>query len=149
MVDYFLDTSALAKCYLEEQGTERMLDIFESGAVLFVSHLSLVEAASAGMSRFRRGELNGELLVELLACLENDFQLRFRVVPVSAAVLSESVAVVRRHPVRAADAIQLASALSVRGPGKSGPLFVSSDKTLNAAAANEGLEILNPQGSDQ
>ena len=61
-------------------------------------------------------------------------------------VLARSV--LERHPLRANDALQLASAMiantAVVDAKLSPLLFLSSDDRLNAAAASEGLVVDNP-----
>ncbi len=46
------------------------------------------------------------------------------------------------HGLRAYDAVQLASACAVNAAVPEGTAFVAFDKTLRAAAAAEGLELL-------
>ncbi len=62
--------------------------------------------------------------------------------------------IVKRHPLKGADAVHLASALWLRDMVKAGRglgqydeaiIFVSSDKQLISAAHKYNLEIFNPQ----
>jgi predicted nucleic acid-binding protein len=50
----------------------------------------------------------------------------------------------RVHPLRAADALQLAAALVAAGDDPTSLPFVSLDRHLNAAAAREGLTVVVP-----
>jgi predicted nucleic acid-binding protein len=47
----------------------------------------------------------------------------------------------RVHPLRPADALQLAAALEVRGPSSRNTQFVCFDKRLALAARREGLFV--------
>jgi hypothetical protein len=137
----FLDSSALAKRYLEEPGTPRVLDLLEMARIV-VSRLALVEIASAAARRARAGGLAPDVRDGVLSALEDDLRT-FHVVELSPAVLTRAVGVCRAHTLRASDAIQLACALVAGGD----LLFVSSDRELNSAAEVEGFEVLDPADS--
>ncbi len=65
--------------------------------------------------------------------------------PLNASVIETAKELVERHPLRAMDAVQLASCCSVRTiTNMSDIVFVSSDEALLAAASAEGFQILNP-----
>ena len=49
---------------------------------------------------------------------------------------------VRAHDLRAADALQLAAAVDLRGRGETTPPFVTLDERLAFAAAREGFPVL-------
>jgi predicted nucleic acid-binding protein len=146
MAAYFLDSSALAKRYFEEPGTPRVLEIMQSGDRLVVSRLAVVEVASAGARRARAGGIAPELFDELILALEDDFRRLFEVVELSTAAMTRAVDLTRSHALRAADAIQLASALIARGERSQEYDFalVSSDGELNAAAQCENLAVIDP-----
>ena len=52
-MSYFFDTSALVKIYHQEDGSEGVVDIFNSGAGIFVSELSVIEYQSVVYRKFR------------------------------------------------------------------------------------------------
>ena len=59
MPSYFLDTSALAKLYHRESGSEYMDRIFEErGSRPLISHLSIVEMESVLATKMRTGEID-------------------------------------------------------------------------------------------
>ena len=142
----FLDSSALAKRYLDEPGTARVIELFDSGAQIIVSRLAQVEIASAVVRRARAGGLSAELQELVLRALDEDLRSSLRVVELSGAVVSRAVDVVRRHGLRAADAIQLACALVSRDDPTSAR-FVCSDVELCHAAAREGFSVVDPSRS--
>lgn len=146
MARFFLETSALAKRYILEEGTPRVSQLVESGDSLLVSRLALVEVASAAVRRTRAGDIAEDALTGLLQTLDDDFRRRFEVVELGGGTMSRSVDLIRVHALRAADGIQLACALIAAGsPGASSELmFVSSDRELNAAAETEGMTVLDP-----
>ena len=59
MSGYFLDTSALAKLYHQEDGSQYLEQLVTtSGSNTFISRLSLVELESVFAIKIRTGELN-------------------------------------------------------------------------------------------
>jgi len=62
--------------------------------------------------------------------------------------MNMACALLERHPLRAYDALHLATALSVNRwlveAGEKGLTFLSADACLNDAAAAEGLAVDNP-----
>lgn len=149
MAGFFFDSCALAKRYLDEPGTPRVLDIIERSRRVRVSRLSLVEVASAAVRHAREGLIASKTLEGILLALEEDFRGVFEVNSMEARIIERAVTVVRTHALRAADAIQLATALhAAQQPGTIDDLvFVSADHELNDAARKEGLTVLDPSGT--
>lgn len=159
MALFYLDTSALVKYYVPEPGTnwvQRQIDDqLESGdwANSFaISQLTFVEVAAAVERRHRAGELDDLQRQAILARFAWDYRERFRVLAVEERVINQAAALVFRHPLRAYDAVQLASALIlaeiIQRYGWPPPVFVSADGRLCEAARGEGLEVVNPEGMD-
>lgn len=146
MSRFFFDSSALAKRYLEERGTARVLGLVGKSSGGIVSQLAWVEVTSAAVRHAREGIISNELLQRILYTLNNDFEKLFHVVDLESPVINRSVHLVRICGLRAADAIQLACALSVAGREASTRelVLVSADADLNKAAEQEGLQVLDP-----
>jgi hypothetical protein len=68
--------------------------------------------------------------------------------PVIAPVLEIAADLLDQRSLRALDALQLATAISVREQGEDEIRFIASDKTLLQAAELEGFQIWNPLGVD-
>jgi uncharacterized protein len=144
---YFLDASALTKRYLEERGTPTVLEISNSGARLIVSRLTAVEVVSAACRRARNGDINSDLLADILRAVDEDFTQLLEVTELVAATMSRSLNVAQAHALRASDSIQLACALSACDATKDKDaevLFVCSDTELNIAAEAEGFQVFDP-----
>jgi len=77
----------------------------------------------------------------LVAAFETDWfeRGRFGVVHVSPDLLDAAARQLARHPLRAFDAVQLASAVAVRDMHPQLDRFVCFDRGLAAAAAAEGF----------
>lgn len=146
MASYFVDSSAIVKRYIREHGTAQMVDLVRGVDRLAVARIALVEVTSALVRRSRGGDLQAEVLEGLLRAMEDEFRKRFEEQPLSDATLTRSVDVARTHALRAADSIQLASALQCAGVlGSRAELtLVSADQDLIGAAQREGLTILDP-----
>ena len=147
MASYFLDTSALAKRYIVEQGTQRVVALVEGADRLIVSRLVMVEVTSALARRARTGGLATDQLSSILNAFETELRDRFEVMELGTPVMTRATDLARMHGLRAADAIQLACALLAGGgrPAEAGLTLVSSDEELNIAAQQEGLLVLDPK----
>lgn len=145
MASYFLDSSALAKRYLEEPGTERVLEIVNGGGRLVVSRLTAVEVVSAACRRARSREIGSDLLAAIIRAVDEDFRQILDVTELVAATMNRSLVMVQTHAIKASDAIQLACALVARDATKDTSIVVvCSDAELNAAAKAEGFQVLDP-----
>jgi len=111
--------------------------------------LAWVEVTSAVAGHARDGAISGELLDAVIHELDKDFRTSFEVLDIGSAVIVRSLGLVRAHGLRAADAIQLACALSAAAgaPPDSRLQFISSDTELNQAAEREGFNVLDPAQS--
>ena len=146
MASVYLDTSALIKLYVEEEGTERVVAITDDfdGVQVVILDVTPLEARSAVRRRQREGDISGADADRILERIEDDTSSRFLVQPSTSAVIEGAARLIDRHPLRAYDALQLAGCLVIRDivPG---PLtFVCADVRLCGAAELEGLTVLNP-----
>jgi predicted nucleic acid-binding protein len=108
-----------------------------------VSALSLTEVIAAMWAKVLRGEL-GEPDASVLdrAFLADIRGGRFHVLPVSQGVIARSFECVRRHRLRGADAVQLASALLAREAEPAVGEMAVFDQRLRVAASTEGFALL-------
>ncbi len=90
------------------------------------------------MRRCREGAFSEAERDRALAALQEDFQA-LRVVELSRPVVAEAQGLLVRHPLRATDAIQLASALFLRRELDEPVTVVVYDDRLKKAAKAEGL----------
>ena len=146
MALHYLDTSALAKLYIDEPGTDLMLGLVDptAGHQLAILALAEVELRSAVRRRERSGDLAGAEANFLLESFALDLRDVFQRRPVNDAALEMAAALIDRHPLRAYDALQLAGCLMLRMASTTAPVFVCSDLRLLQAAQAEGLVVLNP-----
>lgn len=104
-----------------------------------------VECVSAISRRVREGSLDpqGEAAARDLL---NDLSGSWAEVQPSARLRALAEQVLAAHPLRAADALQLASALIWCGSQPRGRPFVCLDERLRAAASRSGFDVL-PAGA--
>lgn len=137
MISY-LDASALVKLYIEEPGSAEVRDAVERADMLATSRITYVEVRAAAARRCREGYLSPSDHRRFCAALEKDWP-HYAVVEVSAPVCRLAADVAERRALRAADALQLACALYLRGEVEEDLVFACFDARLSAAARAEGL----------
>ncbi len=136
MIRYY-DASALVKRYVEEPGSASVRKWLSSGTPA-TARYSLVEIASALSRRAREGDLSRREADRLLAAVEEDAG-GLLLVELHPGVEARARALTAAHPLRAGDALQLASCLHLREGGAGAVEFVGWDRRLAAAARAEGL----------
>lgn len=125
------------KRYVEEPGSEAVRTLLARETTA-TARFSEVEIASALARRCREGAFPAEERDRALTRLREDFRV-LSLVETTAAVVRKAVSLLSRHPLRAADALQLAACLEFREHLSLPVRFVAFDERLLAAARNEGL----------
>jgi predicted nucleic acid-binding protein len=137
-VTVFLDTSALVKRYADEPGSDLVREITE---VIVIASIARVELAAALWRKHRMGELAAEDVRLLGTQFDHDHigpDAALVVAAVDRDTFGRAATLVSRHPLRAYDAVQLATALAV-DDAVGGCRFGCFDATLADAASAEGL----------
>ncbi len=136
----FWDSSAVVPLLVAEAQTTVLRASLRADTVVAVWWATEVECVSALARRERDGALSGDGLGRALAGLA-EFAQTWQEVQAGAALRRSAVRLVRTHPLRAADALQLAAALSA-SEGEPGSLpFVTLDGRLRDAATREGFPV--------
>jgi predicted nucleic acid-binding protein len=149
MSAFYADTSVLLKQHVDEPGNAWFRQLVVSqDVVIMTTELSLVEVYSAFNRLVREGRLAGNSYEDLTTRLKRLFQSRYALIPTSTNVFKMACELLERHPLRAYDAMHLASAIFANQPfvttGEPGLTFLSADHRLLAAATGEGFAIFNP-----
>jgi predicted nucleic acid-binding protein len=144
---YFLDTSALAKLYHQEPGSEMVEGWAADHTIrLWLSDLARVELHSVFVRKVREGELAEATLQRVLECFHEDLRSRFHLVRLTEDIIERAIAVFlehgKRHPLRTLDALQIASAKAVESPGLT---FVTADRQLCTTASALFPYTINPE----
>jgi predicted nucleic acid-binding protein len=136
----FWDASAIVPLLLAEDGRVAVLGELERDPAMFVWWGTPVECVSAIGRREREGALalaDATLAIDRLRALAEAWH---EVLP-SDTVRATAQRLLRVHPLRAADSLQLAAAV-VASEGDPARLpFVSLDERLNEAALREGFRV--------
>ena len=147
---FFLDTSALAKLYRQEAGTEVVERLFaDRESQHFISRLSIAELTSALVLKVRTGELSSQGMRVAQRRLEADLgRRRFLVGAVRDEHFRHAQELLLKHGAREAlrtlDALQLAVAIGLRSTGFVST-FVAADAALCRVASLEHFDVLNPE----
>ncbi len=134
----FLDTRALIKLYVEEQGSPDVRAATAEARVVAVSRLAYVEARADLARACRETRISSSALQQAVHALQQDWP-RFFVIEVNAEVAQQAGDLAQAHALRAYDALQLASALVLRGRVDTDVRFLSFDADLTHAARAAGL----------
>ena len=144
---YFLDTSALAKLYHQEQGSEMVEGWAADHTIrLWLSDLASIELHSVFVRKVREGELVEATLQIALECFQEDLHSRFHIVRLTEDIIERAVALLlehgKRRPLRTLDALQIASAQAVESNGLT---FVTADRQLFTASSELFQHAINPE----
>ncbi|MFO7837008.1 MAG: type II toxin-antitoxin system VapC family toxin [Candidatus Thorarchaeota archaeon] len=140
----YLDTSAVVKRFLEEEGTQIVDSFFEQcydeKAELVLSQWNLGEAAVVFNKYENRNIIPSA--EESFMLLYNELSLLVklgstRIVPVLGKIVSDSIPLILKYQLYIADAIQITTCTS-----QECDLFATFDDRLADIAENEGLNVL-------
>jgi uncharacterized protein len=150
MADYYFDSSALVKRYINETGSGWICGLFDPGLrhEAFIAAITPVEIVAA-ITRRSRGKTIAQVDA-LAACTQFriDLQTSYQIVELTGVLLTQAMSLAEAYALRGYDALQLAAALAINAlcvQNELPPLiFVSADGELNAVAAGMGLAVENP-----
>lgn len=139
----FVDSSSVVSLHLQEPGRAdtvgRLIDAAGAISCSLISYVEVRRAlARAGQVRPRR--LTAAQYARALAEFNSDWP-RYLRVAVNERLAHSAAALAEKHLIKSLDALQLASALTLRDRVADSLLFSSWDNQLNNAASAEGLEI--------
>lgn len=143
---YFLEATAFAKFFVQEQGTDALIRLMESveDNCKLISASTPLEVYAALRRCLRAGDISAE---DAAAAVEALRQEAARIVqqPLNPAVLEAARQLLDRTTLRWPDTLQLAAALVARDMFQGAEVtFVSCAPQLLAAAKAEGLCTLDP-----
>lgn len=133
----FLDTSAFAKRYVAEQGSDKVIALCQQADSLIISVICLPELIST-LSRLLREKklakadyrkLKGDALADLADVDICQF---------TPDILTSVVSLLESHPLRTMDALHVACALVVEPD-----IFVSADRRQLSSAQKAGLKVVD------
>lgn len=137
----FWDSSALMALLGDEPESPRWVRHFRNDSQMGVWWGTVVECESPIQRRLRQEYLNPRQAQMARARL-GQLTESWLEVPPTTQLRNLARRLVRTHPLRAADALQLAAALTLVAGGLEGLRFACADARLNAAAEIENLTLL-------
>ncbi|MGA7110246.1 MAG: type II toxin-antitoxin system VapC family toxin [Terracidiphilus sp.] len=143
---YFLESTAFAKLFVQEPGTDaliRLMESVEDNRKLIAASAPL-EVYAAIRRRARSGGISPEDAASALDILRIE-AARMVQEPLNPAVLEAARQLVDRTELRWPDALQLGAAIVAREMFQGTEIiFVSASTHLLAAARTEGFNVLDP-----
>ena len=130
----FLDSSAFAKRFVDEAGSDKVEDTCAQASELGLSVICVPEIISALNRRRRERSLTATQYAEAKQRLLDDVR-DADIINLAVPVVGSAIGVLEESPVRAMDALHIACALEWGAQ-----LFVSSDKKQLRAARRAGMK---------
>ncbi|MCY4133234.1 MAG: type II toxin-antitoxin system VapC family toxin [Nitrospira sp.] len=133
----YFDTSALIKLFILEKGSEDAQRLSHDHVPVATATIAYPEMYSGFNRRKREGYLSGQQYTRLTRRFEEHWTTYIRI-ELTREILAVAKILLERHPLRAYDAIHLASAISLQ-KGTQEPLqFAAADsRLLNASSAEQ------------
>lgn len=138
----YLDTSAFIKLHDSRDSGSAEARRHVRGLRIASSVLLYAEAMSAVARKRREDELTQDEVEDLRGRVRRSYRRALKV-QLTTAVLREAEQLVFAHPLRAADAIHVASALLLARTSSEDVSLVTGDSRMEAAASAEALPTVN------
>jgi uncharacterized protein len=135
----FWDSSAIVPLLLDQPSSARSRALLDDDPDIVAWWGTSVECASAVARLRREGHLGASEEAAALRILERLRQDWYEVLP-GESVRAQALRVLRLHPLRSADALQLAAALEWSGTPASG-IVITFDDHLARSAELEGFRV--------
>ncbi len=139
----FWDSSALVPLLVAEASSDAVLRDFEGDPEVMVWWGSEVECVSALARLEREGSLAADGMIDALGRLDL-LSLAWREVQPIPRVRQIAIRLLRVHPLRAADALQLAAAIVAAEERPATLPLVTLDEQFARAAEREGFPVVRP-----
>lgn len=138
----FWDASAIVPLLVDEDSTKRMQEFAAEDPSMLVWWGSEVECVSALTRRERDGSIDGKALAVAFRRL-GQFSEVWNEIDPSDSIRETAERMLRMHPLRAADALQLAAAFVAAGQRPQSLQMITLDDRLAGAAAKEGFAVID------
>lgn len=132
----FFDTSAFVKRYVNEPGTDVVLDWCDRATHIGLSGIALPEIVSALCRLQREARISKSQYLQLKSTLLADME-DASICDLTPAVLGQAISTLETNGLRSSEAIHIGSAVVLKSD-----VFVSSDKRQLDAAVKAGLKVV-------
>ena len=143
MTFLYLDTSALVKCYIAEDGSDDVIALMADAAAVATSLVTRTEVAAELAKAVREDRVDEDEAQRAHRKFLREWP-DFGRVPVTDALVERADALAWEHGLRAYDSVQLAAALACEdmvGALGVDVLLATFDRQLRKAAARSGLSM--------
>jgi predicted nucleic acid-binding protein len=130
----FFDSSAFAKRFIEEQGSEEVEQICMDSQSIGLSSLCLPEIVSALNRRIRENSISKKDYLSIKQRLITEIE-DIDIINVLPEIVSKTILLLEKNSLRTIDAIHISSAIMWEPD-----LFISADKRQIIAAKKSGLK---------
>ncbi len=142
---FYLDTSALAKRYAPETGSETVDSIINNKEhVIVIGNIAITEIYSALSKKLRTSEISRLDMLAAVYRFEKDIsENAYRFIEIDNDIITATKHLILAYPgLRAYDSLHLALAVELF---ELNPTVVASDTVLLETCRSEGLKVLNPE----
>lgn len=139
----FWDSSAIVPLIVAEPASPALVDLLQADTDMLVWWGTPVECSSAICRRERDADLTQNQTAQAHQRLRALSESWNEVTPTNA-VRAAAIRALRLHPLRAADALQLAAAIVASDHEPPSLQFLTLDDRLRIAAHREGFRIVRP-----
>jgi len=137
----YFDTSALAKWYLNEAGSDDVEKYIQEHGPVDMSDLTVVEMRCLLARRRREGNIDPKTEIKIFATFEEDIRQRVLIChPLPDGLTAGAVNLLSVHPdlpIRALDALHLMIAREIRAE-----VLVTADRVMVAGAKAMGFSVV-------
>lgn len=151
MMHFYLDTSALFKRYHDESGSTFIHSLFDQAYrneyAFYTSILTGIEFCSVIRRHQREGGVDEETAESIIHTFLFESEATLNTFPVDQQILQTAMTLISNHPLKAYDAVQLATCFEAKiySTKTNGFYFVCDDDRLREAAKRECVNVLNPR----
>jgi len=138
----YCDSSALIPLFVQQGDTETFKDLLREDPQIITWWGSRVECASTFNRLLRESMIDQNDFDQIQIQFEN-FASSWVEIQATEKLRQRALRLLRLHPLRAADALQLAAALVGCEESPQTLPFICSDSRLSDAAAKEGFQVLS------
>lgn len=142
---FYLDSSVITKRYYPEEGSGFANALYESNCKLYTAQHAISEVSSAICRKMRKGQLDLSDVDGILDAFFYDSIQRFGFIETDSWLYIYSMKLLKKHTLRAGDAVHLSAAMRVYTLHPTDFYFVSDDDRQCLAAADEGMNVLRPR----
>ncbi len=133
----YLDTSSLVKVYVDEEGSQGVVELIDKSTAAATSIVAYAESRAAFARRMREGAFTKTGYKNLVLSFERDW-INYAQVKVTQELIHLAGDLAEKHSLRGFDAIHLASAVILKKSGVP-TLFSCYDEKLQNASFLEKL----------